>query len=146
MYYILATALSMLAAFFAQKYRETNRRLFLTFAFLSFIPLTFVAAVRYNIGSDFIPYSQAFINGAGEYKVKEPLFFLFMRAIRLFTDNPQWMIATFALVFCGCYYFTIYRESEDPVISILLFLITREYFCSLNSIRQQHCFCLQYRS
>lgn len=106
-------------------------------AFLSFVPLTVVSAIRFNVGTDFAPYYRIYISQAQRYiGLNEPLFTFLVQSLNKISKNPQLFFAVSSIIICGVYFLTIYRHSDDPVLSILFFVITTEFFRSMNGIRQ----------
>lgn len=115
--------------------RSTNYLKFL-FAFLSFIPLMFVMAVRYNVGTDFMSYRNAFSKGNPFRDHLEVGFVTLYNILNLITDNSQSIFIVCAIVICGCNIYMAYKESVSPAASILLFVLCKDYFISMNGMRQ----------
>lgn len=103
------------------------------FAFLSFVPLTFIMAVRYCVGSDYLSYWYFF-----HYTPKyvESGYRLFNDILRTFFDSPQCVFVISSLIICGSYFYMIYRESISPIYSILMFVLSKDYFIAMNGVRQ----------
>ena len=113
----------------------------------AFAVLLAPAALRYDIGVDYsatmftsgyLGYWQLYHLYAGQPPAPgmDPGFYLLIRVLNLFTDNPQWMFAimsaaTYALVLRACR-----RLSPSPVFSVTLFLVAGFYFESYNIARQ----------
>lgn len=138
--YIIGTALSVLFSYISTnihkskqlKYQSKN---FISkfFAFMSFIPLTAIMAIRYNVGTDYRSYELIFIRG--EYG-KEQGYALINSLLRKVTSNPQIIFAVSSAIICAGYFWVIYKESANPAYSILLFVAGKDYFCAMNGIRQ----------
>lgn len=142
--YMIGTLTSMFFALFSMYYKDSYARtlkpkfkkLFRLFAFLSFIPLTFISAVRYNIGTDYLSYQYIFSLNADPIISMERGFKYLIRGIRKISTDPRLCFAVISTIIGALNYWFIYKESENPMFSILLYVLTRDYFCSMNSIRQ----------
>lgn len=138
--YIVATLLSLLFAYISVHIDDSceiasvkDLMIKKIFAFLSFMPLTFVMAIRRGIGRDYFAYWRWF---RGTRESLEPAFKLLNTVLcRIFWD-PQSLFIVCAVIICGIYYMIIYKESVSPIYSILLFVITRDFFFSMNVMRQ----------
>ncbi len=138
--YIVATLLSLLCAYISVHIEnsrgiEAVKGLVINkmFAFLSFVPLTFVMAVRRDVGRDYGLYWRWF---SGTRDTLEPAFQFLNTVLRQLFGDPQSLFIVCAVIICGIYFMTIYKESGAPVYSILLFVITRDFFFSMNVMRQ----------
>lgn len=149
--YLIATAFTLIFASLAHgknnvkqttsKYvlpRKPFRSLGL-FAILSSIPLTLVAAVRHEVGTDyalifrpmFINYSRGGINEAVEIG-----FEVIIWTILRFTTDYIWLFAVIAILISYFAFRGIYEQSNNVVFSLLIFVLGGFYFFSLNGIRQ----------
>lgn len=104
------------------------------FCFLSVLPLTIISAVRYGVGTDFYSYSKIYRNI--DSSNVEVGFKLFVNILRKVSEDPQIFFVVTSIMVCVLYFVMIYKESESPVYSILLFVLTRDYFRSMNGVRQ----------
>lgn len=139
--YIIGTSLSMLFAYIATHISYTNqlrsmeiKMLKKLFIFLSFLPLTAIMAFRYDVGTDFKSYESIFLHGA--IKRMEKGYVALNEFLKMFTHNPQIVFIISAIIICTGYFFLFYKESINPAYSILLFVISKDYFMSLNGMRQ----------
>lgn len=114
---------------------------------VAFVALLVPAALRYDIGVDYsatmesagyLGYWQLYHLYAATPPAPgmDPGFYLLIRVLNLFTDNPQWMFAlmsaaTYALVLRACR-----RVSPAPALSVALFVVAGFYFESYNIARQ----------
>jgi hypothetical protein len=107
------------------------------FYMMSFIPLTYISAFRYGVGTDYFGYVKIY-NGDGKstYEYVEGLFKLFTKILNIISDNPQLFFFASSLFIIGSYYRMIYMESQNYSYSILLFVLTNDYFRSMNTVRQ----------
>lgn len=102
-------------------------------AFLSFVPLTVIMAVRRGVGTDFWGYWQAYTNS----KVNFEIGFRYLCAVlNKISSNPQLLFIVCGIFICGAYYLRIFRESKSPMVSILLFILCLDYFSAMNAVRQ----------
>ena len=108
------------------------------FVFLSFLSLTVISAVRFNVGSDYPSYYALYAIPSSEdrYMQDEPFFALFVQALKKVSVNPQFFFAITSIIICGSYFIVICKESENKALSILLFVLTQDYFIAMNGIRQ----------
>ena len=119
--YISATAMSILLAYVSthidssdQMRSRAKHMLPRLFAFLSYLPLTIISAIRFDVGADFMNYRRMFM--LQSFKSTEPGVVLFAKVM---------------------YLISIYRESVLPAYSIFIFFTTSNcYFSSLNLVRQ----------
>lgn len=145
--YLMATAVSVFFAFcyYIIKNKETisSGNLYASvlckyFAILSFLPLFLVSALRYDVGTDyFMRYVPGFLRmESGRSETYEFGFLLLNKVILFFTNEYQWLFVITSLIFCYFIYKTIYEQSKDICLSIILLVITTHFFMSLNVVRQ----------
>ncbi len=149
--YIIATLLSIVFAHliikteyfdisdvtFSVQYQKNIYNTF--YMILSFLPLFIVAAIRWDVGTDFekvYEYGFNLIIADGEQPRWELGFTYLMKMIAIFTDECQWMFAATAFVFCFFAYKAIFDSSKNACQSIFLLMTTTLYFFALNGIRQ----------
>lgn len=106
------------------------------FTVLSTMPLLIISAARYAVGSDFFSYYRMFEKMYLRNSNMEIGFLLFIQALRKISANPQFFIAATSFVVCVFYFYAIYKNSVNPVYSILLFVVNGDYFMSMNAVRQ----------
>ena len=53
-----------------------------------------------------------------------------------FTNDYHSIFIVSAIIICGCYFYVIYKESVNPVYSVLMFVLCRDYFIAMNGMRQ----------
>lgn len=103
------------------------------------IPPLLVAALRYNVGTDyFATYYTGFyrILAGIDFDQFEVGYWLVNKAVQVFTDNVFVMFAVSSLLFVGFSYAAMGVLSKNVAFSILLFMLTRYYFIGLNAVRQ----------
>lgn len=106
----------------------------------SSIPVMFVSAVRYAVGTD---YFNTYTNGY--YRVSlgnesDHFEFGFNALIKILSsispDNPNLLFIITSIIFVGFTFAAIYNLSTNILMSILLLFISRYYFISMNGVRQ----------
>ena len=117
--------------------RQRQLRCYLLFL-LAVMPVILLSALREGIGTDYYyTYTPRFLEILqGERTYYEVGFYLFNRLIGLFTSEPQWVFITTSLIFGVCVFTVYYRYVEDLPFCVLFFLVSGEYFISLNNLRQ----------
>ena len=66
----------------------------------------------------------------------EPGFAIFMKILSILSNNYQIFIIATSLISFPIFGYFIYKNSEDVVLSSLMFLLTANYFMELNVVRQ----------
>lgn len=132
-YYTIMLIISLL---FAELYRKKNNKVFI---FLSMLPFILVAGLRYDVGTDYmyryIPEISELLKGGNPQNL-EIGFKLFVRIIQLFTKDIQTVFFVSAIFIYGIIFSTIFKRSDHPVITILLFFSGGYFFESMNIMRQ----------
>lgn len=106
---------------------------------LAFLPLFFVSAVRYDVGTDyFYTYIPNFykILGGDTHIYSEYGFILLNIFIQYFTRNAQWLIVVTSFIYSFVLVRTIVKYSDNTAISIMVLFFSCLYFASLNNVRQ----------
>lgn len=106
---------------------------------LSLLPYCLTMGLRYGIGTDyFYTYYPAFmgvLQGGGWHK-EEPVFYLLMRAVAFFTSDPLWLFLVCAILLVGLTGLAVWKLSDLPWVSVLLFAVDRHFYISMNVMRQ----------
>ena len=117
--------------------RNDKLRYYILFV-LALFPLFFVAAVRYDVGTDFfytyVPNFYKILNGEMPYS--ELGFNVLNKFIQLFTSNPQWLFVVTAFIFTFVLLQTIIKYSENVSLSVIVVLLSCIFFVFLNNMRQ----------
>lgn len=147
-WYLLATVLSMLFAAAAQKlkgkadlelscgtfhYRSSYRLL----AVLSFLPFFLVAAIRFEVGTDwpiYLDYYHWINDGIKSYS--EQLYNLINKFVAWCIGDFQGVVVLVAFLIYFFLYRAIYDQSDSFALSVLIFFISCSFFASLSQIRQ----------
>lgn len=139
-YYILGTLLSVLISLIIKKVFGFEKHKALKM-FICILPLTLISALRYDVGWDYLTgYKEGFYV-VGRYNnsyFSEAGFNLLIKILFHITDNYiiLFIVMSFltALFFSLCY--KVYGMEKYTWLYIVLYVLTRYYFCSLNIVRQ----------
>lgn len=139
----LALIFAGAACFYPEKrlFQAAGRRVILherrILAFLAFLPLFLVSALRNQVGGDYIGYERIFRNvSEGVDIYAEPGFWLLNRLVLVYSDNIQWVYAISAAVTLALLFWGIFRDSPNPVLSLFLLAAMGYFFSSFNILRQ----------
>lgn len=114
-----------------------NRKLVI---FLSAIPLFLIAALRYDVGSDFMSYWDYYEDVLHPFREGywdlEGLFRLMNLILAKLHFDPQWIFIIASWVFIGCIFSQVFEESPYPALSIFLLVGMGYYFGFFNVMRQ----------
>lgn len=138
-YYVGATVISILIAWIVKRFLGFEKHKALKM-FIVLLPLTIVSALRYNVGWDYEHYVEAYSGyvSYGDIYFDEIGFRGMIKFLANITEDPTILFATFSvlisLFFALC--FKHYGKEKHVLQYILLFFMTRYFFCSLNIIRQ----------
>lgn len=107
------------------------------FAFLSFLPLFLVGALRYMVGVDYHSYTYIFesVNAGGSTHT-EIGYRMLNLIVGAFTDDPQWIYAVTSLITLSLIVYGCYKYSKNPAMSLFLFITAGYVFSSFNILRQ----------
>ena len=118
-------------------------RLLRTFkiAFLVLLPLAFVAAFRWEVGSDTwygASYWESYQAAKEGENIRdfEPLFYLFTWLVAKLDVPYFWYIFIHSLVFMLCVAYSIPRGSIQPVWTVAVFFLLYIFFDSFSALRQ----------
>lgn len=136
--YIVMLIITIFFAYFAVKNKQ-NKRVYFVFSFLASMPFVIVSAIRYDVGNDFLNrYSQAFthIANGGYVSTYEYGFYLLNKACTLITHNPQIIFIVTTLIINLIIFYLIFKYSDNPILSILIYFFGAFFFESMNGVRQ----------
>lgn len=112
---------------------------YLKLSFFAALPLTLIAAIRYDVGQDYlytyVPYFLRVKSGAVSYQL-EPLYHLMNVIVIRLHGNYPWVFAICAIIFMTLVYYRVFTDSPYPLISIFLLVGMTYYFIFLNTMRQ----------
>lgn len=110
----------------------------LAVTFVSALPLIYIAAIRYDVGADYMAYYRYYENvlggeGQGRYEI---LYYLVNQIIAAFQGSAPWVFGATAAIFLMPVYKRIICDSPYPSLSVFLLLGMTYYFFFLNGMRQ----------
>jgi len=109
-------------------------------AILAIIPLMLIAGFRYGVGQDYfytyVPIFQKVLNGDSAKAWGDFGYILLNKFVQLFTNDYSGIFLLTSIIFCIFIFLSIYENSSDIQLSIVLLVCTGYYFCFLNGIRQ----------
>lgn len=139
--YFAATSMSVIISWISVKvYNDgkiagSNKRfLSSAFAVMSCLPLLIVMAIRKEVGNDYRAYRIWFSSSNREDL--EVGFKSLNNFLNFVFGDPQSIFVVCAIIICGFYFYMIYKESISPIYSVLLFVISKDYFIAMNGMRQ----------
>ncbi len=140
---------TLLAVFFSRKYTViTSRNLYTVSrirefgtAFLAMLPLTLVAAFRWNVGVDSLfggSYYSAYHQAAMGLNPRgfEIGYFLFSAIFSVLKFPYFWYLFIQTTVYMICTSYSISKISVSPALSIITFVLMQPYFDSFSALRQ----------
>ncbi|MBQ9761788.1 MAG: EpsG family protein [Oscillospiraceae bacterium] len=147
MYYAISIALTLIlckkfsTTYSMLDYPEARRFKNFRTAFFVLLPLTFVAATRWNVGVDSLYYGSywtAYQEAAknNNYREFELLFFWFMQIFSSLKVPYFWFLFVHSLIFMACVSYALYKGSIWTAWSILTFFMLFVYFDCYSSLRQ----------
>lgn len=104
---------------------------------LAMLPLTIISAIRYDVGTD---YFGTYVNGfeiiKNGYSIRDVGFGIISKFVLFFTNDYAGLFIVTSF-FIGIFvYLSIFEQSESIVFSIILYVVTCQFFISMNMIRQ----------
>ena len=151
--YATMTIISSLCAFlsakaggfnvFGEKTGTQNKRTQIAWAVLSGLAVYFVMALRYDIGTD---YSLIYVPRFYMFKDPnavihwEPVYWVLNKVLASLFENPQIIFIISSALIVIPIWITIFKMSSMPWLSVILFVIGRHFFISLNGVRQYTAF------
>lgn len=106
---------------------------------LCVLPLFLVSALRYGIGTDYFhTYYDGFrrVNEGNNYDGFEFGFKILNILLGKISSDPQIVFVVTSALFCFFTFYAIYNLSPDILLSVVLLIISRNYFISMNIVRQ----------
>lgn len=145
--YLLGLCLSVVSVFILRpNHKENmilikNRKIYISRYFvcflLSMLPLTFISAIRYDVGSDYLgTYVHGFEIIKNGFAIRDGGFGFLSKIVLLFTNDYAGLFIISSFLIGIFVYLAIFEQSENIVFSIILYVITCEYFISMNMVRQ----------
>lgn len=137
--YVITTAVSIFFATYAGRTKDIKnlKSTYICLAIASWLPFAIIGSIRYHVGTDWPIYNSFFysINQGGE-RFSEIGFNLLNRFLYLFSKDSQIIFAVTTILTTYFVFRAIYSQSVCIPMSILIFVISADYFSSLNQLRQ----------
>lgn len=145
--YIASTLFSVLSAWIAQnidkyclkKYGENSfnleKSISYLFKLLTIIPISLVSAFRYDVGTDFESYVMMYDHPEW-FRQGNRFLNVIMNYLRSNAIDKQYFFVASSLLICALFCITTFCISDNPALSILLFVVMEDYFVSMNIVRQ----------
>lgn len=135
--YFLGLLLTLFFMYLALK--NKNQKIYKFFVILSIIPLLFISAFRYDVGTDYFyryaPSYMIILNG-GDVGNLECIFKILIKICTFFTSSYALLFFVTSVIIIIPIFYLIYKESKYPLLSIILFVIGGFFFDLLNLVRQ----------
>lgn len=107
--------------------------------YISEIILIVVAAIRYDVGQDYmytyVPYFNGLLRGYANESI-EIGFFVLNKIVQVFTQDYAGIFIVCSVIFFHYIYKAIREQSPMPTLSVFLLIGTTYYFIFLNAMRQ----------
>lgn len=135
--YIPMIIISLIFSFLTQKVK--NRKLYIVLAIISALPFAIVSSIRYDVGTD---YLYRYVNDynvllkGGDVKNLEIGFKILVQFCIIITKNYQILFVLTSCIITIFIFYSIYRDSKNVVLSVMLYFIGAFFFQSLNMTRQ----------
>ena len=145
--YLFICYLVFFILFFSRKIKneevKSSNKIFLSnyLIFFSFVIFFLFAALRKNVGTDYIEYVILFKNIINDEKLSfstniEPIFVILCEIIGFFSNNPVWIFIITSFIIYYFLFKTILKECKFYELGIFLFIAFNFYTSSLNIVRQ----------
>ena len=133
--YLLMLMISIFFASFIKRKKSINDKVAIV---LSAIPFFIVSAIRYDVGTDYMfRYTRDYMHILANIKVDDlEIGFKFLYKICVFTKSSQSIFIITSLITTYFIFKSIYRNSKNIKLSILLYFIGAYFFQSLNITRE----------
>ncbi len=110
------------------------------FIWIAFIAMLIVSGFRdVSVGTDTKTYVSLF-NNIGYYNVVasryEIGFLYYLKLLHIISQNPGFLIFVTSTICIGATCIFIYRHSEDPMLSVLLYVVLKGFFFQMTGMRQ----------
>ena len=135
--YISMFIISIFLTIMSQK--SKNRISKIIFQILAVLPFIIVSAIRYDVGTDyFVRYVPNYIEFVNNRPVPslEPLFVIIIKICIFFTSNPTILFVITSIIVNTLVFYTIFKYSKKPVLSVIIYFLGSFYFASMNIVRQ----------
>ena len=136
--YIITFLITILLVWLAEN-KATSRKNKIILLILAVVPMFFISAIRYNVGTD---YEKRYV--ADYYTLLEgknvgnlEIGFKAIDYLCLFfTKEPYLLFVITSLIILAIIFEVIYKKSSNRILSIIVFFLGGYFFATLNIIRQ----------
>ena len=136
--YIITFLITILLVWLAEN-KAKSRKIKIILLILAVVPMFFISAIRYNVGTD---YEKRYV--ADYYTLLEgknvgnlEIGFKAIDYLCLFfTKEPYLLFAITSLIILAIIFEVIYKKSSNRILSIIIFFLGGYFFATLNIIRQ----------
>ncbi len=108
-------------------------------ALISALPLIIIAAIRYDVGKDYlygyVPYFRYVDSGRGQGNF-EWLYYMLNQIVSWLKGDYTWVFAASAFIFLVPIFLAILKDSPYPRVSVFLLVGMTYYFIFFNTMRQ----------
>lgn len=145
MYIYIITFLLTIVLIWLAENKAKSTKLKTVLLILAIIPMFFISAIRYNVGTD---YDKRYVYdyyrlSKGEYIDNLEIGFKTIDYIcLLFTKEPYLLFAVTSLIILALIFEVVYKKSTNKILSIAIFFLGGYFFASLNIVRQYVAFAL----
>ena len=130
----------IISVFFAILSEKTAKKVSkIIFQILAVLPFIIISSIRYNVGTDyFFRYVPNYLDIVNNKIVPslEPLFVLLIKVCIFFTTNPTILFVITSILINGIIFYTIFKYSKSPILSIIIYFLGSFFFGSMNIVRQ----------
>lgn len=110
------------------------------YKFIPMVPLAVIAGIRYDVGQDYmytyVPIFEKVLKGNINEAWGEKGYIYLNKFVTLFTDDYAGIFILSSIIFVFFVFISIYEESDNISLSVMLLVCTGYYFCFLNGLRQ----------
>ncbi len=135
--YILMFAYSVFFSFLAVKQKRRIAKIICTI--LASIPFILISAIRYDVGTDYlfryVPDYLKIVAG-NDVDNMEPLFKLLMKICIFISENYITLFIVTSTLIISLIMISIYKNSKNILLSVIIFVVGSFFFQSLNIVRQ----------
>lgn len=135
--YLIMLFLSLMFCSFYKRAETKNMKI--TYVILSFLPFFFVSGLRYDVGTDYLfRYAPDYliIYEGGNIPNLEIAMKLIMKFCCLLTRDYSIFFILTSFVINSLVFIAIYKYSNNPFLSIIVYFANSSFFLSMNLVRQ----------
>lgn len=137
--YIFGTTIGCLFAKLASvteiKGRKLSKGFLRMFEVFAMLPFILIAASRIDVGTDYATYEQLYLHPEWFTHFSNG-FMLFIQILRSISLNPRFFFVVTSILIYATFIHTALGESESVFFSVLFFVISEDFFVSMNIVSQ----------